>query len=48
VLKPGGKLAFIDVMSPGQPLLDTYLQAVEVLRDTSHVHNYAMAEWLAH
>jgi len=46
VLKPGGKLAFIDVMSPGQPLLDTYLQAVEVLRDTSHVHNYAMAEWL--
>ncbi|MDN8820283.1 class I SAM-dependent methyltransferase, partial [Staphylococcus aureus] len=39
VLKPGGVAAFIDVMSPGSPLLDTYLQAVEVLRDTSHVRN---------
>ncbi|MFD2980389.1 class I SAM-dependent methyltransferase, partial [Klebsiella pneumoniae] len=28
VLKPGGVAAFIDVMSPGSPLLDTYLQTV--------------------
>lgn len=47
VLKPGGRAVFIDVASPGQPLLDTYLQAVEVLRDTSHVRDYAPAEWLA-
>lgn len=47
VLKPGGKLAMIDVMSPGQPLLDTYLQSAEVLRDTSHVRNYSGSEWLA-
>ena len=33
VLKPGGVAVFIDVMSPGSALLDTYLQAVEVLRD---------------
>lgn len=46
VLKPGGVAAFIDVASPGRPLLDTYLQAVEVLRDTSHVRNYSPAEWL--
>ncbi|MFP3499002.1 ribonuclease E/G, partial [Pseudomonas sp. SIMBA_059] len=39
VLKPGGVAAFIDVMSPGSPLLDTYLQTVEVLRDTSHVRD---------
>lgn len=46
VLKPGGVAAFIDVMSPGGPLLDTYLQTVEVLRDTSHVRDYSAAEWL--
>ena len=33
--------------SPGHPLLDIYLQTVEVLRDTSHVRNYAPGEWLA-
>lgn len=46
VLKPGGVACFIDVASPGRPLLDTYLQAVEVLRDTSHVRDYSVAEWL--
>ena len=46
VLKPGGVAAFIDVMSPGSPLFDTYLQTVEVLRDTSHVRDYAAGEWL--
>ncbi|CAI2079035.1 class I SAM-dependent methyltransferase [Serratia ficaria] len=47
VLKPGGKAIFMDVVSPGHPLLDIYLQTVEVLRDTSHVRNYAPGEWLA-
>ncbi|WP_028696249.1 class I SAM-dependent methyltransferase [Pseudomonas cremoricolorata] len=46
VLKPGGVAAFVDVMSPGTPLLDTYLQSVELLRDTSHVRDYSAAEWL--
>ncbi|GGJ80046.1 hypothetical protein GCM10009304_02200 [Pseudomonas matsuisoli] len=46
VLKTGGSAAFVDVASPGQPLFDTYLQAVEVLRDTSHVRDYAPSEWL--
>ncbi|NTZ74765.1 class I SAM-dependent methyltransferase [Pseudomonas protegens] len=46
VLKPGGLAAFIDVLSPGSPLLDTYLQSVEVLRDTSHVRDYSAGEWL--
>lgn len=45
VLKPGGVAAFVDVASPGRPLLDTHLQTVEVLRDPSHVHNYSNAEW---
>ncbi|MDP3844865.1 MAG: class I SAM-dependent methyltransferase [Pseudomonas sp.] len=46
VLKPGGVAAFIDVMSPGTPLLDTHLQTVEVLRDSSHVRDYSCVEWL--
>lgn len=46
VLKPEGIAAFIDVIAPEQPLLDTYLQTVEVLRDTSHVRDYSAAEWL--
>jgi len=46
VLKPGGKLIMMDVVSPGHPLLDIYLQTVEVLRDTSHVRNYSAGEWL--
>lgn len=47
VLKPGGQALIIDVVSPGNPLLDIYLQTVEVLRDTSHVRNYAPGEWLS-
>jgi ubiquinone/menaquinone biosynthesis C-methylase UbiE len=47
VLKPGSKAIFIDVYSPGKPLLDTHLQAVELLRDTSHVRDYSVSEWTA-
>ncbi|HEX6592640.1 MAG TPA: class I SAM-dependent methyltransferase [Moraxellaceae bacterium] len=45
VLKAGGQLAIVDIVSPGHPLLDTWLQTVEVLRDTSHVRDYSVAEW---
>lgn len=45
VLKPGGQVVFIDVCAPGLPLLDTYLQTAEVLRDPSHVRDYSVAEW---
>jgi ubiquinone/menaquinone biosynthesis C-methylase UbiE len=47
VLKPGGVAAFVDVIAPGSPLLDTYFQAIELLRDCSHVRDYARAEWEA-
>ena len=47
VLKRGGRAMFIDACSPGPALLDTHLQAVELLRDTSHVRNYAASEWIA-
>jgi len=47
VLKTGGRAAFIDAYSTGVPLLDTHLQAVEVIRDPSHVRDYSAAEWMA-
>jgi SAM-dependent methyltransferase len=47
VLKPGGIAGFVDAVSPGAPLLDTYLQAIELLRDLSHVRDYSRAEWEA-
>jgi ubiquinone/menaquinone biosynthesis C-methylase UbiE len=47
VLKPGGQVCFIDVVGGPQPLLDTHLQAIEILRDPSHVRNYTVPEWLA-
>lgn len=45
VLRDGGAAAFADVLTPGVPLLDTHLQAIEVLRDPSHVRNASLAEW---
>lgn len=38
---------FIDAYAPGMALLDAHLQAVELLRDTSHGRNYSLAEWTA-
>ena len=45
-LKRGGRAAFVDVYAPGQALFDTHLQAVELLRDHSHVRDYTSAQWL--
>jgi ubiquinone/menaquinone biosynthesis C-methylase UbiE len=45
VLKPGGVAAFIDVAASEQPLFDSFLQTVEMLRDTSHVRDYSPSEW---
>ena len=47
VLKPGGRLMFIDVAGIDDPLFDTHIQAVELLRDGSHVRDYRADEWLA-
>lgn len=47
VLKPGGIFIIMDVMSPGHPVRNIWLQTVEELRDTSHVQNYASGEWLS-
>lgn len=46
VLAPGGQAAFVDIVSPGVAVLDTFLQAVEIIRDPSHVRDRSVAEWL--
>jgi len=45
VLKPGGLFIVIDSSTSENPLLDTHMQAIELLRDGSHVRNYTLAEW---
>jgi len=45
VLKPGGRAMVMDAVAPSNPLLDTFLQTIEMLRDPSHVRDYAVAEW---
>jgi SAM-dependent methyltransferase len=47
VLKRGGQALMIDTAGGETPLLDTHLQAVEILRDPSHVRDYSTREWLA-
>lgn len=45
VLKPGGGLIIIDVVSSDVPLIDTHVQTIELLRDASHVRDYSLSEW---
>jgi SAM-dependent methyltransferase len=45
VLRPGGTLVVIDVVAPESALLDTTLQTLELLRDSSHVRDYRASEW---
>ncbi|WP_152047039.1 class I SAM-dependent methyltransferase [Aureimonas psammosilenae] len=47
VLKRGAPFLVVDAASPGPALLDTHLQAVEALRDPSHVRDYSGSEWQA-
>lgn len=45
VLRPGAPLLLLDTIAPPMAAADTHLQAVEVLRDPSHVRDYSLAEW---
>jgi SAM-dependent methyltransferase len=47
VLRPGGSLLLIDTVAPEDPALDTFYNAVELLRDRSHVRNWRISEWRA-
>lgn len=45
VSRPGGRLLMIDLLGGDTPLVDTHLQAFELLRDPSHVRDYSAREW---
>lgn len=47
VLADPGHLLVSDVLGATLPLVDTHLQAMEVLRDPSHVRNRSVSEWLS-
>jgi ubiquinone/menaquinone biosynthesis C-methylase UbiE len=47
VLKPDGFILVIDFLGDDDPLVDTHLQSIELLRDTSHVRDRSIAEWHA-
>ena len=46
VLRPGGRFLLGDIVSWDDPTSDSYLQAIEVLRDPSHVRDHSAAQWL--
>lgn len=45
VLRPGGRAVYIDVIAPADAMLDSHLQAVELLRDKSHARDHSEREW---
>ncbi|MFT4021976.1 MAG: class I SAM-dependent methyltransferase [Acinetobacter sp.] len=45
VLRPQGQAIFVDVLGNSQPILDTFLQSIEMIRDPSHVRDYSLQEW---
>jgi ubiquinone/menaquinone biosynthesis C-methylase UbiE len=46
VLKPAGTFLLVDVVSPEPPAQDTFLNAIELLRDPSHVRDHTVEQWL--
>lgn len=45
VLAPGGHALVIDTLGHEDPLVDTFLQSIELLRDPSHVRNRSLESW---
>ena len=45
VLAPGGHALVVDTLGHENPLVDTFMQSIELLRDPSHVRNRSAAEW---
>ncbi|MDE2636852.1 MAG: class I SAM-dependent methyltransferase [Chloroflexota bacterium] len=46
LLKADGALLISDIMAREDYAQDTFLQAIELLRDPSHVRDYRISEWL--
>lgn len=46
VLRPGGRFLLVDAVAPEDASLDTFLNAIEFLRDYSHVRDWRASEWV--
>jgi SAM-dependent methyltransferase len=47
VLQPGGRFILSDIVALADPAQDTFLQAVELLRDPAHVRDHSISQWQA-
>jgi len=47
VLRSDGRHLLVDSIALADGVQDTYLNAIEVLRDPSHVRDYSASQWLA-
>ena len=47
VLRPGGRFGIADMNAPEDGPLDTWLNALELLRDPTHARSLRASEWLA-
>ncbi len=45
VLVPGGCLLLADILAPATPAEDSFLNAIELMRDPSHVRDHSLSEW---
>lgn len=45
VLRPGGALLLVDIVSTPDPAADSFLQTIELVRDPSHVRDHTTPEW---
>jgi ubiquinone/menaquinone biosynthesis C-methylase UbiE len=45
VLRPGGQLVLVDSIAPEDDTQDAFLDAIERMRDPSHVRNWRVSEW---
>lgn len=46
VLRPNGQLLLGDIVSFDDYTIDTHFQAIELLRDASHVRDHTLGQWL--
>ena len=47
LLRPGGRLIVSDTVAPDDEVADRFINAVETLRDPTHVRDWSLAEWQA-
>ena len=47
VLKPGGQIIVVDIVSPEDDALADFINQIETLRDPSHSRDWTISEWQA-